>query len=236
MTSESSLGISHIRNTSGIVATVHCAEDLAFLKTQPLQEAADLLEFRLDSLRDDTVPLEDALAKAPLPSIITARHPAEGGEGALRIKARRKLLEDAFPHASAVDLELRSLPEGATDLAAAVKESGKLLILSAHDFEATPSIDQLRDTIETAADAGADIAKVATRINAPADLATLLQLASDPLPVALSIMGMGPLGRVSRLLLAQCGSLLNYGYLTKENAPGQLSARRLKELLAELSA
>jgi 3-dehydroquinate dehydratase-1 len=47
-------------------------------------------------------------------------------------------------------------------------------------------------------------------------------------------MGMGPWGRISRLVLAKCGSLLNYGYIGKSNAPGQWPAARLKELLAEL--
>ena len=236
MASESSLRISQIRNTSGTVATIHCPEDLALLETHSFPDIADFLEFRLDSLGDAAAPLAEAVSAAPVPAIITARHPAEGGDGALRIKARRMLLEDAFPHASAIDLELRSLLEGAADLAAAVKESGKLLILSSHDFEGTPSLDRLKDTIDTAADSGADVAKIASRISTPADLATLLQLVSDPAPIALSVMGMGSLGRVSRLLLAQCGSLLNYGYLAKENAPGQMSARRLKELILELRA
>ena len=46
-------------------------------------------------------------------------------------------------------------------------------------------------------------------------------------------MGMGPLAPASRLLAAQCGSLLNYGYLgTGSTAPGQWPARLLKEALA----
>ncbi len=236
MASESPLEISQVRNTSGTVATVHCPEDLAFLESVAVQEHADLLEFRLDSLPRNPSRLSGALSGAPLPAIVTARHPLEGGEGGLSFGERRALLEGALPQAAAIDIELRSLTEGAADLAAAAKASGKLLILSAHDFVGTPSIGLLRDTIEAAANAGADIAKIATRITAPADLLTLLQLACDPAPLPLSIMGMGPLGRISRLLLAQCGSLLNYGYLAKENAPGQLSARRLKELHAELSA
>ena len=43
-------------------------------------------------------------------------------------------------------------------------------------------------------------------------------------------MGMGPLAPASRLLAAQLGSVLNYGYLGSEpTAPGQWSARFLKE-------
>jgi 3-dehydroquinate dehydratase-1 len=48
-------------------------------------------------------------------------------------------------------------------------------------------------------------------------------------------MGMGPLGRLSRLVLAQAGSCLNYGYLRAANAPGQWSAKELSDLLAKLT-
>jgi 3-dehydroquinate dehydratase-1 len=49
-------------------------------------------------------------------------------------------------------------------------------------------------------------------------------------------MGMGPLGRVSRLLLGQLGSTLNYGYLDSATVPGQWSAAELKRLLGILRA
>jgi 3-dehydroquinate dehydratase-1 len=135
-----------------------------------------------------------------------------------------------------VDLELRSLKEGATDIAAAVRYTCKLLILSSHQIERTPSLEQLADTIAAAAEAGADIAKLATRLQGPKDLATLLQLLDLSAPIPLSVMGMGPLGPTSRLALARCGSILNYGFLAEANAPGQLPAWRLKELITELRA
>ena len=47
-------------------------------------------------------------------------------------------------------------------------------------------------------------------------------------------MGMGAFGQVSRLVLACAGSVLNYGYLDKPNAPGQWEARELTGLLRRL--
>jgi 3-dehydroquinate dehydratase-1 len=47
-------------------------------------------------------------------------------------------------------------------------------------------------------------------------------------------MGMGALGKVSRLLFARAGSVLNYGYLDQPNASGQWEATLLKERLKEL--
>ena len=41
-----------------------------------------------------------------------------------------------------------------------------------------------------------------------------------------------PLGRSSRLLFAECGSALNYGWLHRPNVPGQWSALELKKMLS----
>ena len=50
----------------------------------------------------------------------------------------------------------------------------------------------------------------------------------------ISAMGMGPLGKLSRLVLAKAGSCLNYGYLKTPNAPGQWSAEDLTRLISDL--
>ena len=49
-------------------------------------------------------------------------------------------------------------------------------------------------------------------------------------------MGMGPLGKVSRLLFAQLGSVLNYGFLHEAQVSGQWEATLLKQRLSELAA
>jgi 3-dehydroquinate dehydratase-1 len=50
----------------------------------------------------------------------------------------------------------------------------------------------------------------------------------------LSVMAMGAFGKVSRLLFAQAGSVLNYAYLGTANASGQWSALDFRRRLAEL--
>jgi len=107
------------------------------------------------------------------------------------------------------------------------------VILSYHDFEATPSLKKLRETIRKARDAGADIPKIATLLKTPSDAARLLEAFDGAGPVAL--MGMGALGRASRLLLAQAGSALNYGWLHKPQVSGQWSAAELRRILDRLT-
>ncbi|MNL80502.1 3-dehydroquinate dehydratase [compost metagenome] len=67
--------------------------------------------------------------------------------------------------------------------------------------------------------------KAAARLATPSDIARLadFQLADHGLHIA--TMGMGPLAPVSRLLCAQSGSVLNYGFIGETpTAPGQWSA------------
>ena len=69
-----------------------------------------------------------------------------------------------------------------------------------------------------------------------ADLGRLLALFANRPPLPLSVMGMGPYGKMSRLLFARVGSVLNYGYLHRPNASGQWEARVLKARVSELNS
>ncbi|MFV1993990.1 MAG: type I 3-dehydroquinate dehydratase [Verrucomicrobiales bacterium] len=212
---------------------MHCNGDFEALGRSDLSELCDLVEFRLDSLSRATSGLAEIIERVPIPVIITARHPAEGGDHSLSSDERRRLLSTFLPHADVIDVELRALPEFGPILEEA-RKAGVSVILSHHDLDQTPAPAELRQIVQRAADAGADVAKVATRLANTADLFALTELFEQPPPIPTSAMGMGELGRVSRLLLAQCGSRLNYGYLARSNAPGQWPAARLKELIAEI--
>ena len=185
----------------------------------------DVFEWRADCL-----PGISSLPAAALPWILTVRHPAEGGAGNLSAHARENLFLRLLPGAACVDIELRSMKAMRRVLAEAASRS-ITVIASFHDFRTTPSSAKLREAAARAADSGAQIFKVATLTKTPRDIARLLELFSgSSLPLA--VMGMGPLGRSSRLLFADCGSVLNYGWLHRPNAPGQWSALELKKMLA----
>ena len=177
--------------------------------------------------------LRQALTGNSLPILLTARHPAEGGQGSEDAAGRMALIEPMLDLAALVDIELRSAMEMKPIVDKAHARSIQV-IGSFHDFQATPGDEVLRGAISFAQPAGLDGVKLATFINTPADLTRLIQITSEAHRLRLSCMGMGPWGRISRLVLAKCGSLLNYGYIGKSNAPGQWPAARLKELLAEL--
>jgi 3-dehydroquinate dehydratase-1 len=143
-----------------------------------------------------------------------------------------KLLELALGHAALIDIEVASI----NDMGAFLQRLGIPWIASFHDFEKLPRTSILEDAVKRAKDAGAAAFKAAAMLHETADIARLadFQLADHGLPVA--TMGMGPLAPVSRLLCAQCGSVLNYGYLGKTpTAPGQWDAALLKQAIARLA-
>ena len=136
-----------------------------------------------------------------------------------------------------MDVEVRSL-RSLAGVVRVARERESLVVASFHDFAATPAARVLREKARRAAGAGADVFKVAATVQGPAELARLLDFMEwgRERRQALAVMGMGPLGRVSRLVLAAAGSVLNYGYLggAGPQVPGQWPVATLRERLAEL--
>jgi 3-dehydroquinate dehydratase-1 len=194
----------------------------------------DVLELRLDLLKVGAEELLGLLEGVETPLLVTARHGAEGGEGNLSAGARWALVEPFLGRAALWDVELRSLGEMREGVRQA-QAAGVGVIGSFHDFERTPSAEVLEGAAGMAEATGLAAVKVATFLQGAEDLATLVRFAGKERRARVSVMGMGALGPVSRLALAKCGSVLNYGFLgANGNAPGQWPARRLKAVLAEL--
>lgn len=215
-----------------VVAAVHSAGALrSALKVRPGQ--VDFLEVRVDNFAADLGALLPAVPRLKVPLLVTVRHPAEGGANNLGFPKRRELFTQFLPQATLIDVELRSFQKLAGTIAEA-RRAGVKVIASVHHFHSTPSTASIYRAIRQAQAAGADICKVAALADTPAALGQLLAVFSKKLPLPVSVMGMGRFGKISRLLLAQAGSVLNYGYLDRPNASGQWEARTLKSRLAEL--
>lgn len=215
-----------------VVAAVHSPGALrCALKARPGE--VDFLEIRVDNFAEDIGTLLPALPRLRVPLLITVRHPAEGGLNKLGFPRRRELYTQFLPYASLIDVELRSFEKLAGTIDEA-RRAGVKVIASVHHFHSTPSTASILRAIGQAHAAGADICKVAALADTPAALGQLLAVFGKKLPLPVSVMGMGRFGKISRLLLAQAGSVLNYGYLDRPNASGQWEARTLKSRLAEL--
>ena len=209
--------------------------DLAEAEAADVGVACDLAEIRLDLLAAaGAVDPGQWRHLQGIPLLFTARRHEEGGALALPPNGRMALLECALDQAACVDIEVASIPEMA-DFLKILSARDIPWIASFHDFEKLPDDEVLADAAARAKAAGARVFKAAARMHAPADLARLaeFQLADHGIPVA--TMGMGPLAPVSRLLCAQCGSVLNYGYLGEQaTAPGQWHAAHLSDAISRL--
>jgi 3-dehydroquinate dehydratase-1 len=219
-----------------VVGSFGGLDDVRAATATSVAAQCDVAELRLDLLADAR---PEAISGAwrqldGAPLLFTARRGDEGGAGDLDALTRVRLLRAVLDDASCIDLEVASIDECAS-LLETIRERGVPWIASFHDFDSLPDFKVLENRLRQARDAGAAAFKAAARLHTPADVARLaeFQLADHGMPVA--TMGMGPLAAVSRLLCAQCGSVLNYGYLgDTATAPGQWSAGLLRQTIARL--
>lgn len=221
-----------------VVATVTRESDLSYLASRP-SLSADVLEFRIDDLSPVLEEALSALEDAALPVLGTVRSPGEGGANRLSPDQRRSLYDRILPSCDLIDVEVMTLREPSFDgLISSAGRKGVLTVASFHDFDRFPGLESIANRVEEAAARAADIVKIAVRLEDREDLFGLARLVAETRSRGqlISAMGMGPLGRLSRLVLAEAGSCLNYGYLNTPNAPGQWAAAELVSLLRELRA
>ena len=215
-------------STPRIVAVIAAPGDLA--RATRLRRAPDLFELRLDAFADATAEIDAQRARLRAPLIVTARHAAEGGTCNLTTAERRSLLLRFLPVAEYVDLEFRSLRALDRVVAEAARLNVKLIV-SVHDFAGTPSHRRLETLAARARTSSADVFKLVTRVDTPADLQRLLaafDILNAQIPV--SAMGVGKLGRESRGALIARGSVLNYAHLGAALIDGQLSLDEMRRL------
>lgn len=212
--------------------TVGAITDEKALASDFDQSSCDVIELRLDALGAGSKVVDFCERHhGQIPLLMTARDPSEGGVKEQTLDERLAMQQALLPFASAIDVELANqiLYE---ELLLEAKRLGIALVLSSHNFV---SFDHIA-TIETFANsraAGAQVAKAAVMLKDAVDLTLFESLALDLAGSQFSLMGMGFYGPASRILAAQHGSILNYGYLGKEpTAPGQWPAKLLKEAIA----
>ena len=196
----------------------------AIAEVEPLVE---LFELRIDLVGAGWPDLASKLKK---PWIACARSKAEGGNWPGNQADKIEELVTAVElGASMVDIELST-----TNLEAAIpliKKRAKCLV-SLHELEKTPPLEQLKEIVKKQLSAGADICKVVTTAQSPTDNLTTLNLIAEFPKVKMVSFAMGPLGLISRILCPLVGGYFTYASLGegKESAPGQLTVDQLKRI------
>jgi 3-dehydroquinate dehydratase I len=206
--------------------------------------APDVVEWRADAYSEASVePLVEAARdlRSALDHeliVFTLRHSMEGGAQPISQDIRGNCIGAVLRSGlvDLVDVELSNGRQFLEPIINTAHDHGGSIIVSFHDFQATPSNEMLLGTISAMIDQGADIAKIACMPREPGDVLRLLQVtlaARRIFPsVPLCTMSMGSLGSLSRVAGFLYGSDMAFAVGQEVSAPGQMplsEARALAE-------
>ncbi|MFO7896616.1 MAG: type I 3-dehydroquinate dehydratase, partial [Candidatus Cloacimonadales bacterium] len=188
-----------------------------------LPSSCQHLELRLDYLKK---PTSFPISKLRSEQIITIRDQAEAGKNFCPLSSKLAFYQKAIARKNClVDLEYRNY---------SAEIPATNLILSYHDFSQNFDLPQLQALIQASNRLKAKYLKIAVNINSYQQftlLANLIKQANKPV----ILVGMGKLGKLSRLLYKHLGSAATYiGLAAKPTASGQLSLQEAE--LFSLSA
>ena len=211
------------------------------LQNRSAEEILDLLEnaspaIQMAEIRLDRCPLtedeiETVFSSSDTPLIATCRVTGDGN-GTWE-EAEAKLQAAIEAGAAFIDLELEAPKEMGKRLRRACSEYGTRMIRSAHFFDGTPSLEDLRETADRCRKFGGEIIKIAVSAGSEADVTRVLSLYNEYEEGRLVAFAMGEAGRSSRLECLRLGSPFTYAALTSEEAaaPGQWPYSEMTEAL-----
>jgi 3-dehydroquinate dehydratase-1 len=152
--------------------------------------------------------------------------------GVISDKERKELLKIAINSgATYVDVEFETDYGFKQEIISAALSKNCDVIISYHNFESTPSREQLKIIVNQSFDMGASVAKIACMVNKPEDNASLLSV-YEPGKRIVSV-GMGELGKISRIASLFMGAEFTFASATDEfpTAPGQISYTKLRTIV-----
>ncbi|MEW6748607.1 MAG: type I 3-dehydroquinate dehydratase [Candidatus Micrarchaeota archaeon] len=191
----------------------------------------ELAEIRLDLLDEKELTPDNVrkLISSGKKVVATCR------PGKMADARRLELLSSAIDAGAAyVDIEVEAKDGYKEALVKKAKEKGCEIIISYHDHQRTPSAEELRQMIAWCFDCGADMAKIACMVKSDKENARLLGLLDSD--KRLIVVGMGPEGRITRILAPLLGSEFTFASSGegKETAEGQLDKETVARALGAL--
>lgn len=219
------------------------APSLLAVAERAVAAGADCLEWRADffgALEDPTAvvvtgqALMQALPHTPL--VFTLRTVGQGGHVDLSPE-RAMILTCAVITAHAADLVDVEVGLGDRLVGALVQlahDNDVRVVVSHHDFEGMPAVDEMVERLVHMAQLGADIPKLAALSKSNQETHDLMRataLAREQLDVPLLTMAMGAAGVNSRLSGEVFGSALTFCAMGEASAPGQVQLAEALPLL-----
>lgn len=204
---------------------------------------ADLAEFRIDllSFASDTKQvialgheLKKVLGNKPL--IATIRTKNEGGQLEISDADYGKTYQAYLknPFMDWLDVEMFRDQKVVSEIVQKAHQKKVLVVMSNHDFQKTPSQDEIEKRLLKQDQMGADILKIAVMPKSKQDVFTLMNATlkvSQQTTKPLLTMSMGQLGTISRVATANMGGSYSFGMIGQASAPGQIDVTKLKQIL-----
>ena len=219
---------------------VKAAEEIRTLPVDVVEWRADWYEeiFEADVVLDILQELRRILGELPL--LFTFRTKKEGGEKEIDEKNYRTLNQLVVESglADLIDVEVFSGDEVVNDLVRTAHENEVKVIGSNHDFEKTPSKEEIIRRLQKMQELDVDLPKIAVMPRKKEDVLTLLaateemnrKYADRPI-ITMSMAGDGV---ISRLCGEVFGSALTFGAAGQASAPGQIGVKELRQILTIL--
>jgi len=216
------------------VSITHEKGEEALAAAQEMERFADVIEIRLDCLKEPKP--ESFLDHLEVPLLFTNRAAWEGGgwkgdeEERLAMLARSAQAGAAF-----VDVEVKTRERLRSPLIDTAHDHGCLVICSWHDFDATPAEPELLKILDQQRQSGADIGKIVTLARSPADVTRMLSLLprAEEEGFPLIAFCMGTPGVISRVATLMLGGFMTYAAPdhSRRAAPGQIPVKDLRAIL-----
>ena len=202
----------------------------ALADIEKANQKAGIIELRLDFLQS-LGKLEQIVKACAKPVIATFREENFGKD--LEPRERMAVLKQAIGFGAAYfDLDVKSDKGFVEEMSE--NKGGAKMILSSHDFEKTPSTEELGSLLESMANTpGCDIVKIVAFANSEEDNERMLALIPKAKAIGKPIVAfcMGAIGKKSRIDSIKLGAFLSFASLGegKESAPGQITLDEMRE-------
>ncbi len=213
------------------------AKEIATLPADIVEWRADWFEnvFDFEQVKGVLNSLQEILGEKPI--LFTFRTAKEGGEKKIDAAAYILLNKVAIEcgKVDLLDVEAFSMDKVvAEEIISCAHQNHVKVIASNHDFEKTPSKEEMILRLQKMQEIGADILKLAVMPKSPKDVLTLLSATEevgDYTKKPIVTMSMSDMGLVSRIAGETFGSAITFGAAEKASAPGQIPAQELRKVL-----
>ncbi len=213
------------------------AMTIAALKPDIVEFRADWYDavFEYETVLDMLKQVRKLIGNLPL--LFTFRRFEEGGRQKATLKQYIEINKLAIESEliDMVDIELMAGERTVKTILNCAKRNNVVVVISNHDFEATPSNKEMLSRLDKMVEIGADIPKIAVMPKENKDVLRLLDVTDtfhkkNP-DIPIITMSMNGTGIISRIAGEIFGSAVTFGCARKQSAPGQIEADELERTL-----